>query len=517
MNVRFTVIELFIVINYNDRNHFNKLKKHAFLLEICHPKEAKWKIMFFSSLHEITKLTFFTLSIEFYSISVYPQLINEYYNYPKQITLKINAPATEIKIKKRFWWASAELATVQVTAWATNRYVRKQEFAHITFSSIQNNINPRTWKWDDNTFINNHLAHPYQGGLYFNAFRSNGYTFTESSLAALFGSYTWETLCETHPPAPNDLINTTLGGIVFGEVSNRISKVILRNKHGKGKGIILEPVAFIINPMQGINRISSPAWAKKYDSAVRDETPASLLAEGGLRVISRKRNNLTNPEPFGRIHIQYGSPYTHLNNPFSNFSLVTEFGNEDSANANIIQMEGAVFGKKITQTRQSLHIMNLSINYDYYKNSSFVNSSQSLRFNILSRFDLFKTLQLNVKAGAGPITLAALPNKYMYVGEGRNYDYGLGLSYHFSTCITLANRIYYYFNFTGGRAVTVDGFESTHLFNNRVSALRVEIYKDISISATSNNYSFNGNYKSYPLMEETFFFRYFGLGYKISL
>ena len=37
------------------------------------------------------------------------------------------------------------------------------------------------------------------------------------------------------------------------------------------------------------------------------------------------------PEAFGRIQLQYGDPYVHFKEPFSNFSLVTEFGSSDTS------------------------------------------------------------------------------------------------------------------------------------------------------------------------------------------
>lgn len=150
---------------------------------------------------------------------------------------KINytEPATESK--KKFWRAAGEWALAQAIPWSSNRYIRKAEFAKISIPSIRHNLKTNNWEWDDNKFLNNQISHPYQGSLYFNSFRSNGFNFWESVPAAFTGSLFWETVCETHVPAPNDIINTTLGGIAFGEISNRLSKLILTKK-----GIKKEPL-----------------------------------------------------------------------------------------------------------------------------------------------------------------------------------------------------------------------------------------------------------------------------------
>ena len=67
------------------------------------------------------------------------------------------------------------------------------------------------------------FAHPYHGGLYFNAGRSNGLTFWESAPLAFLGSWTWEYLGETHRPALNDFFMTSFGGIALGEVFHRVA------------------------------------------------------------------------------------------------------------------------------------------------------------------------------------------------------------------------------------------------------------------------------------------------------
>lgn len=36
----------------------------------------------------------------------------------------------------------------------------------------------------------------------------------------------WETSCEIEPPAINDLIATTMGGVCIGEVTHRLSDLV---------------------------------------------------------------------------------------------------------------------------------------------------------------------------------------------------------------------------------------------------------------------------------------------------
>jgi hypothetical protein len=120
-------------------------------------------------------------------------------------------------------FATLKMMGTNVIPFAVNRYVRKEKFAYITWESLHDNLRLRSWKWDADNFINNQFSHPYHGSLYYNAFRSEGFRFWQSVPAAFAGSLVWEIAAEMETPAINDLVNTTLGGIAWGEVTHRFT------------------------------------------------------------------------------------------------------------------------------------------------------------------------------------------------------------------------------------------------------------------------------------------------------
>ena len=128
--------------------------------------------------------------------------------------------------KKHPWRAAAETFGMNVGVWAFDRYVMNEDFAKISIGSIRRNIK-HGFVWDNDQFSTNLFAHPYHGNLYFNAARSNGLTFWESAPYAFAGSLMWEIAAEVEPPAINDLMATTLGGIALGEVTHRMSSLVL--------------------------------------------------------------------------------------------------------------------------------------------------------------------------------------------------------------------------------------------------------------------------------------------------
>lgn len=448
------------------------------------------------------------------------QGLNIFDKQPATITVENAGMAPANNGKKRFWRAAGEWAMAQALPWASNRFIRKANFARVSFKSIFHNMAPNNQQFDDNKFFNNQFSHPYQGSLYFNAFRSNGYNFWESVPAVFAGTITWETIAETHLPAPNDIINTSLGGIVFGEMSTRLSKIILRRKHGKSTGTIRESLSFVSNPMHGLNRILDKEWAKKNEASGMDDTPVSLVTDAGVRLIKTRVKHLSNKirsESFGRIQLQYGNPYTNSKTPFNNFSVVTEIGNSDSAKANVLQIEGGLYSTKIKQTTRSVHVFNISMNYDFFQHSSFVYGAQSFRANLFSRINFSNKFQLQCKAGAGIIALASVPNTYLYYGEGRNYNYCSGFSLQAGAGINIANKLFYNFQCSGAAVKTINGFKSVHLLYSTSSELRVTVYKNLTISVASSNYFFNGYYADFATVSDHHSFRHFGLGYKIML
>jgi hypothetical protein len=197
--------------------------------------------------------------------------------------------------------------------------------------------------------------------------------------------------------------------------------------------------------------------------------------------------------------------------------VTVEAGNDDSAKANIIQIEGSLYGRKIKQTDHSIHSFTISMNYDLFQNSSFNYGAQSFRGNLFSKFKLSKNLQVQLKTGTGIIALAAVHNPYMYYGEGRNYDYCMGASFHTAAGINIGNKLFYNFNCNVAGLKTVNGYQSSHLLISATSELRLVVYKNISISASTSNYYSKDNYKKYSSSSVRYQFRHFGLGYKVTI
>lgn len=159
-------------------------------------------------------------------------------------------------LKPRPWIALGEVAATDLLNHGICRFILDEPYAHTSLHSIHDNLRSKP-KWDNDFFYLNHMGHPYQGNLYFNAARSNGLSFWQSVPYAFAGSILWEMACETEPPAINDLVTTTFSGACIGEVANRLSGCILKDSDRGAKRFVREAAAALINPLQGFNRLVS--------------------------------------------------------------------------------------------------------------------------------------------------------------------------------------------------------------------------------------------------------------------
>ena len=120
-----------------------------------------------------------------------------------------------------YFIAGGEVVLSNLTLFLYNRFITHASFAYVTLDSIKANLtNP--WVWDQDEFQVNQLGHPYQGSVYYSAARANGLNFWLAGLYTAFGSITWELFCETERPSINDLIITTTGGMMMGEMFHRL-------------------------------------------------------------------------------------------------------------------------------------------------------------------------------------------------------------------------------------------------------------------------------------------------------
>lgn len=233
--------------------------------------------------------------------------------------------------KKHPWRAAAETFGINVGVQCFDRFVLNADYAQISLNSVWNNIK-NGFVWDNDQFSTNLFAHPYHGGLYFNSARSNGLGFWESAPYAFCGSLMWETTCEIEPPAINDLIATTMGGVCIGEVTHRISDLVYDDSKRGFPRFVREFLGTLACPIRGLNRIvSGDAWRVRHDYCKyhdSDRLPVDFSVAAGYRYLA-DNNGLFRGEsnPYVNLTLKYGDPFNEKENkPYDYFTADVTLG-----------------------------------------------------------------------------------------------------------------------------------------------------------------------------------------------
>lgn len=404
--------------------------------------------------------------------------------------------------KKHFWRASGTLLLTEALPLLYDRYIANQEYARISFKTIGSHFKYSAWQWDDDGFTENQFGHPYHGNLFFNTFRNNGYSYWQSVPAAFMGSFLWESIAENQKPAPNDLINTTMGGMTLGEMTYRIAHKIL-NPHKRGfSRTSREIFATLVNPVMGFTRATTGKWGKVSEDPYYTD-PASLFSTVDIGV--RRFNNKTSDvfgkgknAIFGRVSLLYVDSTASLSTPFREFFVRAEVGNDDSAAINNLSVYGSLAAWDIGGDENSIQRIVLTINYDLYHNSAFYFGAQGFNVGWQSHYYLPKS-DITGIVGIGPIALAAVPNQYLHYGANRRYDYASGGGALANISYAYNKRLFVDLLYRGNYVRTISGLKGTNYFlNNYVASVGYRVWKNISLNMEYSDLTLKDYYNDYP-------------------
>ncbi|MFD2871549.1 DUF3943 domain-containing protein [Mucilaginibacter ximonensis] len=430
-------------------------------------------------------------------------------NY-EQRSIKDTVPkprGRHINRTKHFGRAAIELGAAEILPWTWDRYLKNADYAHISWKTVGDNLKPNSWTWDDDNFQTNQFGHPFHGSQFYNAFRSNGYTFWQSAPAALVGSYIWESTAENQPPAPNDLINTTFGGIVLGEMTYRLANKMTNTGQTGVRRQLTEIFAFLINPANGVNRILDGKWGKAVPKEKRDSSGITTEIDLGARTFNRDNSNILHNKNYGwygHAKLLYGTPYKDYDTPFSNITINVEVGKDDSSLVNMVSVYGSLKGWEIKSNEKLQHLLILSADYDFLHNSAFFYGGQSVKANFLSEYDITKNTKITTSFGAGPILLAAIPDPYLRLQHGRDYDYGPGVAFNAGGQLTLLNILTYGIHYQGDWTITENGHPSHYFLHAVSSEVTLNVIKSLAFSIESGYFTLHGVYKDYANVDKRY-------------
>jgi hypothetical protein len=324
--------------------------------------------------------------------------------------------------------------------WAFNRYVTEQFWARVSPAAWRRNFDIG-WTWDDNDIQTNQFAHPYHGALYYNAIRANGYSFWASAPWTFAGSWLWEHFGEVYPPSPNDFLTTSFGGITLGEVTHRLSSLILDNRARGASRRWKELGALLVDPVRGVTRIATgqawqvaqnpPEWRPPaYASILR----MGLRRSGDGRTLADGTNQL-----FLDVDFRYGNALAGVKAPFDAFRFEVEVRSRDTTMITRANAVGFLLAWPVVRGTTGRLVLGITNRYDYLNNFAYVAGGSS--FGAAGLWRLAAGPAIGVRVA---LELSALPVTLIHSEAaervGRDYDFGVGVAYRLEGGLDVRGR-----------------------------------------------------------------------------
>lgn len=396
-------------------------------------------------------------------------------------TLSVFAFDDPSRQKKHPWRAALEAFGINVGVQCFDRYVMNADFAQISWSSIKHNIKTG-FVWDNDQFSTNLFAHPYHGGLYFNSARSHGMSFWESVPYSFCGSLMWEGTCEIEPPAINDLMATTFGGVCIGEVTNRVSNLVFDDRLRGLPRFMRELLGTIICPIKGLNRILyGDAWRVRgsyYKYHDYNRIPVVFAASVGYRYLAdngalfRGEGN-----PYVLFNLAYGDPFdSEQSKPYDYFTADLQFGL--SSNQPLItgvHLLGRLWSTPVALSHGADMIFGVFQHFNYYDSEPVKDGTSLVPYRIseaasvgpgfICRFPKVGNLtKLEQRVFLDGIILGGSLTDYYHVID-RDYNMGSGYSVKASSLMEFGHVGSLFFGADYYRIFTWKGYENKDLAN----------------------------------------------------
>lgn len=421
-----------------------------------------------------------------------------------------------------------EVALINVVVHSFDRFVINMEWAQVSFEDIGDNFKTG-FVWDNDDFSMNTFFHPYHGSLYFNAARANGLSFWQSIPYTFAGSLIWEFLCENTRPSINDFISTSIGGIAMGEITHRLSKLVLDDSKSGLERAGREILGGLISPVDLFNRIlSGKAWYHSHDEEQNGYLKEKFYMN--LSVFSRYMNDLDNNNDKSNVAlglaIFYGDPFTDKEerSPYDffiadvNFNI---FGNQPTVTeASIV---GSLWGQQWEKEDRS-YFAGIFQHFDYYNSNSLTNNGR-IPYEFAETASVGGGIYVKKQESeekppifygsfhANLIILGASESDHYSVYE-RNYNFGSGYSLKLAAIVNFSKYFSAFTNLKTYQIFTnheepdndydsvydeynVPGNNGNTLFNILSAGFGYRFTSDLSLSIEQRYYLRKSHYKSF--------------------
>ena len=316
----------------------------------------------------------------------------------------------ESAVEKNYWLPAVEIIGLNFSVWGYHRYLSGENWSNISWETIKNNFKTG-FVWDVDGYLINQFWHPYHGSNYYNAARTNGLTFWESA-----------------PPSYNDIVNTPVTGIILGEISFRVSNLIIDESVVGFERFLREFTSTVVDPMQGLNRMISGAMWKAGKPNKRSKFNV-IVSSGVHNVFFSSKINNSKSYVALRADLNYGDQFSvsEHQKPFDYFTLHSEVNIAPGDNIAGIFASGVLWDSKLKLFENSKNIVGIYKEVDIHINTVYKLSATSVTGQIINTVPLSGSVSLQNYFGLSAILMGATNSQYASV-YGKDYNIGPGAS-----------------------------------------------------------------------------------------
>ena len=419
--------------------------------------------------------------------------------YGQNLNEPVRSPDSSLVIipQKNYWLPAVEVFGLNLGVWGYHKFLTKEGWATINWGTIKENFKTG-FVWDNDGYLTNQFSHPYHGAAYFNAARSNGLGFWESAPYAFGGSLMWEYFMEDQPPSYNDIVNTPVTGIILGEISFRVSNLIIDESTSGFERLLRETGALVVNPVAGFNRlIRGDMWKSGSPSKHSDFFPQISLGVSNVFFSRKLANNST--YAFLGFDLGYGNPLDvgqHVD-PFDYFIVHTEVSFKSDDNIVGIFASGVLWDTKINLFENSKDVIGAYKEVDILINTVYKLSATSITGQIIDILDISSTTTIQNSLSLSAILMGAT-NSHYSIEYGKDYNIGPGASARISSNLRIKDYGSVYFSYKRYWIHTLSGAESEEFVGLLKIGTTVELNSHLNLGLDFLVYERLGIYKYFP-------------------
>ena len=439
-------------------------------------------------------------------ISSNSNLLNSNLQIETNLSLESNFDGdyNQWKYEKNYWIPAAGVVGINLAFGGFNKYVLDMSYAHINWESIKNNFK-NGWVWDNDNFPVNKIGHPYQGGLYYTTAKYYGHGYLMSTAYTTFGSWQWEMFMETEPPAINDLITTSLGGPMMGEMLYHMSEKVLDDRSHGAERFFRELGAGLICPTLGLNRLihgesfSSSPTRRRTDPT---NNVAATFYFGEQFRMKQENDQDTTQVASGnlKMNMVYGNPYK-VKKPFDFFLLDVGVTLNENIVADI-RAQGVLWNTRLSFL-EGKTLFGIFHNYDFIGSNLYLLGATSFGAGIGTFYPLTENgwfIGYNIQLNG--IVMGGASTEYYFEYE-RDYNMGPGAGAKAIFAIEKLEFGRFRIKIDRYWIHTISGAKGDEFIGLATGELDKKLWNNFGLSIAYNIYDRVGSYqKNDPLKED---------------